>query len=80
MDAPLIVPLSEAFHSGQGEISFSYTIMCYAVAVLSPFSGHLIDRYGVRRTLLPSIALFGLGLSMIGLAFLNSNLLVYYVE
>jgi MFS family permease len=72
-----IVPLSKAFHWGRGDISLANTIMCYAVAALSPFSGHLIDRYGVRRTLLPSILLFGL--SMIGLSLLNSSLVTYYL-
>ena len=71
-----IVPLSNAFQWGRGDISLSYTIMCYAVAILSPLAGYLIDRYGVRRTLLPSIGLFGL--SLIGLSFLNASLWVYY--
>ncbi len=73
-----IVPLANDFGWGRGEISLSYTIMCYTAAFFSPFAGHLIDRYGVRRTLLPSIGLFGL--SLIALSFLNSNISAYYAS
>lgn len=71
-----IVPLSQEFHWGRGDISLSYTIMCYTVAVASPFAGHLLDRWGVRRVLLPSIFLFGL--SLISLRFLDGRLDTYY--
>ena len=44
--------------------------------LLSPLSGTLIDRYGVRRVLLPSALVFGLAVTR--LAWLTDSLLHFY--
>jgi len=50
-----IVPLSNSFRWGEGTFHFPTPLCVTRVAILSPLVGYLIDRYGVRRTLLPSI-------------------------
>lgn len=62
-----VLPLSDAFGWGRGDISVASTIMSYTVAALTPFAGVLADRYGARRVLLPSMVAFGLGLAAVTL-------------
>ncbi|WP_157071760.1 hypothetical protein [Steroidobacter denitrificans] len=45
-------------HSGRGDISAAYSVMTLAIVVFLPVVGSLVDRFGVRRILLPSIVLF----------------------
>lgn len=55
-----VIPLSTEFGWSRTEISFAATISSLLIIVLSPLLGVLIDRYGVRRILLPGLFLFGL--------------------
>jgi len=71
-----VKPLSEEFGWGRGDMSLALTLMSIAVIVLSPLAGTLLDRYGVRRVLLPSILLFGLAIAALSL--LSASLLHYY--
>jgi MFS family permease len=71
-----VIPLSEAFGWGRGDISVAYAVMCYIVAALAPLAGLLIDRFGVRRVVLPSIVAFALTFG--SLALLQGSLAHYY--
>ena len=51
--------LSREFHSGRAAISFCFTLHNLAGALCSPLAGRLVDRFGARRVILPSTAIFG---------------------
>jgi MFS family permease len=53
-----VKPLSERFGWSRGRISFSFTLAALMVAVFSPVIGRVIDRVGVRRVLLPCVAVY----------------------
>lgn len=69
-------PLSSAFGWRRDQISSAFGIVAVTVAICAPLIGHLLDRYGPRRTLLPCIALFGLAFASLSL--LTHNLWHFY--
>ncbi|MFT4824680.1 MAG: MFS family permease [Halioglobus sp.] len=71
-----VLPLSKEFGWGRGDMSLALTLMSIAIVVLSPLAGSLLDRYGVRRVLIPSILCFGLAFSSLSL--MTDSLLHYY--
>ncbi len=52
-------------------MSAAFGFGAMTVAVCSPFLGHLLDRFGPRRIILPCMAIFGLGFGSLG--FLTPN-------
>jgi MFS family permease len=71
-----VVPLSKEFGWGRGDMSLALTLMSITIIFLSPLAGSLLDRYGVRRVLIPSILCFGLAFP--GLSLMTDSLLHYY--
>ncbi len=67
-----IGPLEEEFGWSRSEITFGFTILALVGAVLAPFVGALIDRYGPRRLGLAGIAVYCLCLA--GLSLANANI------
>lgn len=55
----LLKPLSEEFSWSRESVSAAFGIAAMTVAVCSPPLGYLLDRYGPRRIIVPSIAIFG---------------------
>src|SRR5687768_9328140 len=53
-----MLPLASAFGWGRGEISLALVISSGCAALADPIVGRLIDRWGVRRVLLPGMLLF----------------------
>jgi len=53
-------PLMHDFHAGRAVVSLGYTLHNITGALSAPLAGWLIDRYGVRRVILPGTAMFGL--------------------
>lgn len=53
---------------GRGNVSLAITICALVGGVVTPFAGRLIDRFGVRRVMLPAVALFGLAVMAVSLA------------
>jgi len=49
----------EEFHSNRTQISLAFTLASLMVSVGSPLAGRLVDRFGARRVLLPSIGIQG---------------------
>jgi MFS family permease len=72
-----IVPLSQAFGWGRGDISVTFAIMSFIVAMLAPLCGTLADRWGVRRVLFPSIV--GFSLAVASLALMTQSLVHLYI-
>jgi len=67
------------FGWSRGDVSSALSIMMGVTAVSLPFVGWLIDRYGVRRVLAPSVALFGLLLMSASLVTQLWQLVAVYV-
>lgn len=67
-----IGPLQAEFGWGRGELSFALSMTNIAVVIASPILGLLIDRYGVRKILIPSVVL--MGLTVASMALLTANI------
>ncbi|MFT4247627.1 MAG: MFS transporter [Pseudomonas sp.] len=63
-----IGPLTQAFAWTRVQASMGISMASVAVAVLSPFFGALIDRWGARRIALPGLALASLSFASFSLA------------
>lgn len=71
-----IQPWEAAFGWTRGEIAFAHNGMILT-ALLSPFAGALLDRFGVRRPLLVALALTGT--AYLAMTMLNGSLVQFYV-
>jgi MFS family permease len=69
-------PLGSAFGWSRGSISGAFGLAAMSVAVCSPALGHLLDRFGPRRVILPCMAVFGLAFGSLG--FLTPSLIHLY--
>lgn len=69
-------PLEAQFGWGRAQIALVTTVINITIVLLSPVQGWLVDRYGSRRIVLPSMFLFAVGLML--LYFLPGNILVFY--
>ncbi|MBX3695120.1 MAG: MFS transporter [Steroidobacteraceae bacterium] len=71
-----VVPLSAAYGWSRSEISLAMGILLWLVVITGPSAGALIDRFGARRILIPSIILFALAFA--SLALVNGRLWLFY--
>jgi MFS family permease len=53
-----VKPLNERFGWSRGEISLAFTFAALMIAISSPLLGRAMDRIGVRRVLLPCVAVY----------------------
>lgn len=61
--------LSQEFAWSRTELSFAYSLAMLGMSGVLPFVGRLVDRYGARRVILPSVLIFGGSLiSCVGLS------------
>lgn len=75
-----MVPFGAEFGWSRAGVSAALTLFTAALAVSLPVIGLLVDRYGARRVLLPSVAAFGVLLAAIPLAVTELwHLLVVFV-
>ena len=72
----LIGPLSDAFGWSRTAIAGALTLCSAVIVVLSPVVGALLDRYGVRTIVIPSIGLFGIAVA--ALSTLQGDLWAFY--
>lgn len=73
---PLTKPIQAEFGWDRGQIQMSVLIFALAVTFLSPFFGGLVDRHGVRKVALFSLA--GFGLSWAALALTPGNIYAFW--
>ena len=71
-----VKPLQEEFGWSRGELSFAFTMTNIAVVIASPCLGLLIDRFGVRRVLIPSVIL--MSITVASMSMLTANIWHYY--
>jgi MFS family permease len=69
--------IGREFHSGRAQISLAFTILSLTGAVCFPLVGRLVDKYGPRKVLLPSMT--GLGVILISSIFLQRSLWQLYL-
>ena len=69
-------PLEDEFGWTRGELSFAVTMTNFAVVIASPCLGLIIDKFGVRRVLVPSVIL--MGLTVASMTMLSANLWHFY--
>src|SRR5262245_49305811 len=55
-------PLSQEFGWTRAQVSLAFSLSLLFISVVSPFVGRLVDRFGARKVIVPSVLLFGLGL------------------
>jgi MFS family permease len=72
----LVKPLQAEFGWSRAEMSFALTITNICVVFGAPALGYLVDRGGVRRILIPSVALMGLAVASMSL--LQGNIWHFY--
>jgi MFS family permease len=58
-------------------IGFAMALFGWGIVITSPIAGWLIDKYGPRRVLLPSI--FLLGLVVCAMSMLNASIISFYI-
>ena len=71
-----VKPLEDEFGWTRGELSFAITMTNFAVVIASPCLGFIIDRFGVRRVLIPSVIM--MGLTVASMALLSADLWHFY--
>ena len=68
--------LNQEFGWSRGDISQAFSLSLFVMSLVFPFVGRLVDRFGARRVIIPSILLFGLGL--MSLSLLSANIWQLY--
>ena len=71
-----VKPLGDEFGWTRGELSFAITMTNFAVVLASPSLGFIIDRFGVRRVLILSLAMMSVVVA--SMALLSANLWHFY--
>ncbi len=72
-----LVPLSIEFGWSRSEISFAMGLLLWLVVGTGPIAGVLLDRFGVRRVLIPSIILFSIVFACLSLV--DGRLWLFYL-
>ena len=55
-------PLSQEFGWSRAQVSLAFSLSLLVMSFLLPVVGRLVDRFGARKVIVPSVLLFGLGL------------------
>jgi MFS family permease len=74
--APIVVSTFSVFLAnfvkqygwGRGSVSLAITICALVGGAFTPLAGRILDRFGVRRVMLPAVVLFGLAVMAVSLA------------
>ncbi len=69
--------IAQEFHTGRAKISLAFTIHNVTAAVCFPLAGRLVDKYGPRRVLIPSMTI--LALILLSSRFLSGQIWPLYV-
>jgi MFS family permease len=71
-----IHPLQAEFGWSRAQVALVATVINLTVVVMSPIQGLLVDRFGSRRVVIPSLFVFAAGLML--LYYLPRNIFVFY--
>lgn len=71
-----VVPLSEDLDWDRGAVSLGFSIIACTMAGLAPFHGTVVDRWGVRRTVIPAV--IGSAAVYAAFAFVGSEIYWFY--
>jgi MFS family permease len=63
-----IAPLEQEFGWPRATVSLGFSAMTLSLALAAPVTGRLLDRWGVRRTLIFAVPLFALSIGALSLA------------
>ena len=77
--AALLVPLALDMHVDRGSLSLALAGHLFCLGLVSPVYGYLIDKYGVRRVLVPCLLLTGLLLICVSAAPSLEVIIVLYL-
>ena len=55
-------PLSQEFGWNRAQVSLAFSLSLLVMSIAFPFVGRLVDRFGARKVIVPSVLLFGFGL------------------
>jgi MFS family permease len=69
-------PLAVEFGWSREAVSLAFAVAALGIAVCSPILGALLDRFGPRRIILPSLAVFGLAFASLSL--LRGQIIILY--
>jgi MFS family permease len=56
-----IKPLNEEFGWNRADILLGFSLSLLMLSGTAPFFGRLVDRFGARRVIVPSVLMFGSG-------------------
>src|SRR4051812_16115789 len=70
-------PLSQEFGWSRSQVSLAFSLSLLVLSLVLPVIGHLVDRFGARKVIVPSVLLFGLGL--MSFALLSTHLWHLYL-
>ena len=73
-----IKPLNEEFGWSRADISLGFSLSLLMLSGTAPFFGRLVDRFGARRVIVPSVLMFGSG--VISFYFLSASLWHFYAS
>ncbi len=71
-----IKPLSEEFGWSRTDISLGFSFSLFMLSGMAPIVGRLVDRFGARKVIIPSVLVFGSGVA--SLALLSASLWHFY--
>jgi MFS family permease len=71
-----IKPLNEEFGWSRTDISLGFSLSLLMLSAMAPLVGRLIDRFGARKVIIPSVVVFGLGVASMSL--LSASLWHFY--
>lgn len=74
----LFKPILNEFGGDRATLSLAPTASLAMYAFSQPFFGSMIDRFGVRRVILPSMALMAIGTGLVPLAASSWQLTIFY--
>jgi MFS family permease len=70
-------PLSQEFGWSRAQLSLAFSLSLFVMSLVFPLVGRLVDRFGARKVIVPSVFLFGLGL--MSFALLSPQLWLLYL-
>jgi len=71
-----LTSLSQEFGWSRAQISLAFSFSTLGVTAATPFIGRLVDRFGARRVIVPSVLIFGSG--VMSLYYLSASLYHFY--